>query len=469
MRPVRISDRLDSKWYEFSISSHDGGGWTKHATGKALASAEDLESAALEPPTFERVVSSPIWYTMLANLGLQYGPHFQGLESITASPVRYEASATIRGHTTETSTSHALHPISIDQCLQLVSVAATHGRSLRLTKLYIPTYIEEVCLGQPKDFMRVRASGTTVVGSSGQSSVELVSGERLVLAMRGVTLVPLDIERGSETSKIPLSSQEEWLPDLDLLPSHLQLPLSQDSEDTMELLFKAIGISLMLLHRKLPNLLSSSYMLHRYKAWLQSQRKILDARGILSAAKEEAWAQLCSESLEHQWNVLSEKLKAKGLDFIVELAELTVQEITTAFEESPCPSISMARDNALRKFNDWVPSLSSLAHWLSLLGHSNPNLRILEIGGQKRSLSSFVLQNLASDENNLYSRYTWTEKFDIDNTVKERLQGYSKIDFKLFNVDKEPSVQELEEGGYDLIIVSNVSRVFSYTVGHSSF
>jgi hypothetical protein len=129
----------------------------------------------------------------------------------------------------------------------------------------------------------------------------------------------------------------------------------------------------------------------------------------------------------------------------------------------------MARDNALRKFNDWVPSLSSLAHWLSLLGHSNPNLRILEIGGQKRSLTSFVLQNLTSDENNLYSRYTWTEKFDIDNTVKERLQGYSKIDFKLFNVDKEPSVQELEEGGYDLIIVSNVSRVFSYTVGHSSF
>ncbi|KAL4860896.1 hypothetical protein BDV12DRAFT_208692 [Aspergillus spectabilis] len=432
MRPVRISDRLDSKWYEFSISSHDGGGWTKHATGKALASAEDLESAALDPPTFERVVSSPIWYTILANLGLQYGPHFQGLESITASPVRYEASATIRGHTTQTGTSHALHPISIDQCLQLVSVAATHGRSLRLTKLYIPIYIEEVCLGQSKALMRARASGSTVVGSSGQSSVELVSGESPVLAMRGVTLVPLGIERGSETSKIPLSSQEEWRPDLDLLPSHLQLPLSQDSEATMELLFKAIGISLMLLHRKMPILMSSSYMLQRYKAWLH-------------------------ESLEHQWNVLSEKLKAKGLDFIVELAELTVQEITTAFEESPCASVSMARGNALRKFNDWVPSLSSLAHWLSLLGHSNPSLRILEIGGQKRSLSSFVLQNLASDENNLYSRYTWTEKFDIDDIVKERLQGYSQIDFKLFNVDKEPSVQELKEGGYDLIIVSNLA------------
>jgi acyl transferase domain-containing protein len=466
MRPVRINDRIDSKWYEFSISSHDGGGWTKHATGKALARAEDLEKAVLEPPSFERVVSSPIWYTMLADLGLQYGPHFQGLESITASPVRYEASATIRGHTIQTGTSQPLHPISIDQCLQLFSVAATHGRSLLLTQLYIPTYIEEVCLGQSKDLMRARAAGSTVVGSSGQSSVELVSGERPVLAMRGITLVPLYIEKGSEATKIPLSSHEEWRPDLDLLPSHLQLPLSQDSEDTMELLFKAIGISLMLLHRKLSNLVPSSSMLQRYKAWLQSQSMILDARGILSAAKEEACAQLCSESLEQQWNVLGEKLKAKGLGFIVELAELTVQEYTTAFEESPCASISMARGNALRKLNDWVPSLSSLAHWLSLLGHSNPSLRILEIGGQKRSLASFVLQNLASDENNLYSRYTWTEKFDIDDIVKERLQGYNQIDFKLFDVDKEPSVQELEEGGYDLIIMSNVSGAFSYTVGH---
>jgi acyl transferase domain-containing protein len=461
MRPVRISDRLDSKWYEFSISSHDGGGWTKHVTGKALASPENLGSAALNPPSYERAVSSPIWYKMLANLGLEYGPQFQGLESITASVVRYEASATIRGHIPQTGSSHALHPISIDQCLQLFSVAATHGRSPLLTKLYIPLYIEEVCLGQSKDLMKARASGGTVVGSSGQGSVELVSGESPVLVMRGVTLVPLDMQRGNETSKIPLSSHEEWRPDLDLLPSYLQLPLSQDSEDTVELLFKAIGISLMLLHRKLPNLAPSSYKLQHYKAWLQSQRKILDARGILSAAKEEPWAQICSESLEQQLNVLGEKLKAKGLGFIVELTELTVQEITAAFEKSPCASISMARSNALRKFNEWVPSLSSLANWLSLLGHSNPNLRILEVGGQKGSLSLFVLQNLASDENNLYSRYTWTEKFDIENTVKQRLQGNNQIDFRLFNVDKEPSVQELEEGGYDLIIVSNVSGVFS--------
>ncbi|OJJ07905.1 hypothetical protein ASPVEDRAFT_89138 [Aspergillus versicolor CBS 583.65] len=431
MRPVRISDRIDSKWYEFSISSHGGRGWTKHATGKALASAEDLERVVLEPPSLERAVSSPIWYTMLANLGLQYGPHFQGLESITASPVRSEASATIRGQAVQTGITNALHPTSIDKCLQLLSVAATQGRSLLLTKLYIPMYIEEVCLGQSKDVMRARAFGTTLVGSSGRSSVELVSGDSPVLAMRGVTLAPLDIEKGSEPSKIPLSSHEEWRPDLDLLPSHLQLPLSQDSEDTMELLFKALGISVMLLHRNLSNVVTLSHTLHRYKAWL--------------------------ESLEQQWNILGEKLKAKGLGFIVEVAELTVHEFTTAFEESPCASISMARGNALRKLDDWAPSLSSLEHWLSLLGHSNPSLRIFEIGGQKGSLASFVLQNLASGENNLYSRYTWTDKFDTDDAVKERLQEYNRVDFKSFDVDKEPSAQELEEGGYDLIIVSDLA------------
>ncbi|RAL12372.1 uncharacterized protein BO97DRAFT_451580 [Aspergillus homomorphus CBS 101889] len=457
MRPVRISDRLDSRWYEFSISSYDGHEWTKHATGKALASAEDLRSTALEPPSFERAVSSPIWYTMMANVGLQYGPHFQGLEKITADPVRYEASATIRGHTIQTGTSHALHPTSIDQCLQLLSVAATHGRSLHLTKPYIPMYIEEVCLGHSKDFMVAMASGSTVAGSTGQGNVQLMSEKSPVLEMRGVTLIPLDLGRGSETSEFPLLSHEEWRPDLDLLPSHLQLPLSQDSEDTMELLFKAIGVSLLLLHRRLIAMVSSSGLLQRDKAWVQQQSKILAARGILCAANEEAWAQLCSESLEQQWNVSRKKLEAKGLAFLVEFVEITVQEIAAAFEQSPCASISMARENALRKFNDWVPSLSGLSHWLSLLGHSNPCLRILEIGGQKKSLSPFVLQNLASDENDLYSRYTRTEKFSIDKMVKEQLQGYSHIDFKLFNVDEEPSVQDLEENSYDLVIVTDLA------------
>lgn len=34
LRPLRLTDTLDSAWYEFSISSHNGTSWTKHCSGQ---------------------------------------------------------------------------------------------------------------------------------------------------------------------------------------------------------------------------------------------------------------------------------------------------------------------------------------------------------------------------------------------------------------------------------------------------
>jgi acyl transferase domain-containing protein len=464
MRPVRINDRLDSKWYDFSISSYDGSEWTKHAVGKAVGGAEDLTTPTSTPQQFERSVSSPFWYKMLASIGLQYGPYFQGLEDITADPVSFTASAMIRGHSSESENSRAIHPTAIDQCLQLLSVAACNGKSVHLTKLYIPMYIDEISLGHSTDVMRVKASGDSSAGIQGQGSVRMMSGKDTVLTMRGVTLFQLEQRKASQTSEIPLLSHAEWRPDLDLLPSHLQLPLSQKSGDAIELVSRIAVVSLIIVHRKTLNLQPSSDQLESYKVWLESQVRTIRERGVPSIAEAEVWAQMNSERLQLHLLTLNKQLKVKKLDFISELAQLTIQERTAAFEQSSSSSISLKRRDALRQLDDWVSSLSDLSKWLSLLSHSNPRLRILEIGGERGSFSSFVLKNLTSDGATLHSKYTWTETSHIDDIVKERLQNYKSVDFKYFNVNQDPSQQDFEENSYDLIIFSKVSLYFLVTV-----
>ncbi|KAJ5604827.1 hypothetical protein N7510_009981 [Penicillium lagena] len=453
LRPTRISDRLDSKWYEFTISSYDGNEWTKHTVGKAVAGVEELTWPATVPQQFAKPVSSQFWYKMLAKIGLQYGPQFQGLEDITADPISFTASATIRGSFGRSENSHALHPTSIDQCLQLFSVAACKGRAVHLTKLYIPMFIEEICLGQNKDLMKVQVSGSSSTGTYGQGSVTLMSGDSMVLSMRGATLAQLDQKKANEASGIPLLSEVEWQPDLDLLPGHLQLPMSRNKEDTAGLLARASVLSMILVHQNIVDVKPCSEHIRSYKRWLQAQIQIMRQRGISAIPEAQAWAQMDSESLQLQRNMLDEQLKAKKLDFLSELSHLTVKVKTAACKGSPD---FFGTGDLLQKLDDWISSQSDLSDWFSFLRHSNPKLRILEIGGERGSFSSFVLQHLTSDGLTLCSQYTCTETLHINDAIKNRLQDYKQVEFRTLDVNEDPSQQGFHQGLYDLVIASNL-------------
>ena len=453
IRPVRISDRLDSKWHEFTISSHDGNEWTKHTVGKAVAGFDNLTTAASAPQQFARLVSSRFWYQKLAKVGLQYGPQFQGLEDITADPVGFTASATIRGRSNGSENCHALHPATIDQCLQLFSVAACKGRALHLARLFIPMFIDEITLGQNRDLMKVQVSGSRVSGNQGQGSVALVADDNMVLSMSGVTFAQLDQSKGSEASGIPLLSEGEWQPDLGLLPAHLQLPMSKDRGDTAGLLARASVLSMILVHRKIAGVNPDSEHLQGYKRWLHAQIQKLEERGISAIPEAQAWAQMDDGSLNLQWHTLDQQLKGEKLDFISELSQLSVKEKTAACEGLSGPS---ERSNAYQKLDDWISSLSDLSDWFSLLRHNNPKLRILEFGGETGSFSSSVLQHLTSDGLTLCSQYTWTDSLHIDPAVKERLKDYKQVEFKPFDVNQDSESQGFHGNLYDLVIASNV-------------
>nr|WVH32751.1 zinc finger protein [Trichoderma asperellum] len=82
VRPVRLTSKLNSTWYEFAISSFNGASWTKHCVGK-VRSGKEISAGSEDVGQQPRQVSTTGWYRIMKKVGLNYGPDFQGLSDIS--------------------------------------------------------------------------------------------------------------------------------------------------------------------------------------------------------------------------------------------------------------------------------------------------------------------------------------------------------------------------------------------------
>lgn len=95
---------------------------------------------------------------------------------------------------------------------------------------------------------------------------------------------------------------------------------------------------------------------------------------------------------------------------------------------------------------------------LKLLAHKSPNLRILELGNGQDETMRLCLEALRSDFNErLYSTYTLaTTSLDTAFSAKITSKGACNVEIVFLDIDQEPENQGLENGAYDLIIVTDV-------------
>ena len=460
MRRMRINDRLDSDWHEFTISSHDGANWTKHAVGQAFAgfaSMKNLTMSAAVPRKFSRSVSSPFWYDQLSELGLQYGSSFQGLQDITADPVSHTASASISGTFEGFEYNDSLHPTMIDQCLQLFSVAACRGKAIHLRDLLVPVFIDEVYLKESQAFLKAEVTTSRLSGIQGQGNAALMSDDNLVLFMKGVRLARMPQRKKTEAAGVPLLSHCEWLPALDFLPSHPQLPGTNIHKNTAEVLVKVSRFFMSQLHQHVcrPNVASQ---IPRFKAWPEAA--IDQAKNQASLFVPNAQDPAYDNGPRGKWLLLEQQLKDSNLDFISQLYQQALAEGPLTTEDEKNPTCFGKKNDPYQKLQDWISSTYDLSEWLFLLGHSNPRLRILEIGAGKGSFSSNILQRLTRDGAPLCSLYVATDTLQVANALKERLQGYENVEFQTLDLNHDLSAQGFDHSNYDLVIVSKVCQIF---------
>lgn len=159
--PVNIPEET-SQWYKVQFASYEDNQWIKRCVCKvylcSLPSANDL---GLSHPkgSFQRRVAQAYWYDVLESKGLNYGPSFRGLDEISTTLSEYKAAATIAP---SGNIKYILHPITIDQCLQILMIAACQGQGRRFPGLAVVTAIEHfVVFGSERTKLRIGGTAST--------------------------------------------------------------------------------------------------------------------------------------------------------------------------------------------------------------------------------------------------------------------------------------------------------------------
>ncbi|XRM46123.1 hypothetical protein ABZX51_009176 [Aspergillus tubingensis] len=455
-KPVKISDRVASASYEFSIMSYNGIEWVKHAVCQAAAGTAQLDLHLDSTHECARPVTSDFLYQELRKLGLEYGPAFRGLESIRADPLRYRATAVLR-----TEDTHAVHPTTIDKGLQLLSVAASKGKSMQDSRPHVPVFVDTIQIGRNRPLVKVTASMESLAVSQPKTKVTLIDntgqGNTRILSIKGVLLVPLESSIKAESKNIPLATYGEWRPDMDLITAQDQLSgLKGLTDSQVRTIIAASTINMIQVHRLLQHTVTFSEKSKDYQGWIQAQVENILTGKLTTVEEAITWATLEDGDLLKEVEALNETLESEGLKHVSDLLK-GILNSTWDVIRGFCDTESVSSLRSLAEGSKMSPT-SDLSAWLSLVSHSNPTLRVLEIEAREPSFTSSVLAQLKSTGGRLYSSYTVTRTSMIDAQFKSHLDGNMHLNFQQLDITRDPLLQGFQEGAFDLVIVSRVGE-----------
>lgn len=412
LRPYRLTDSLDSEWYDFTISSFSGA-WMTHCSGQVKAGGERRMPVAIE--SFHRSVSAP--YEDLRSVGLNYGPNFRGLKSTTVEPGSNTAAATILPPSTPIQDSYQIHPSSMDCCLQLFMTAACEGISRRLDRLFVPTKVEELYIGKfsPHSDLLARATsvGESAAAINGYAVATSPCGD-VVFSLKGGNFSAVDSEE-DETDNVA-AAEIVWKADIDLIAAEALIRPRREKNTREDLLLVEELCVMCIIEMQccLPEASSILPHLEKFRSWLGAQLQATMDDGHFMSHVTARGKPLTSAERRVQINALREQVRAGKAAAVANLVLRVFDNCEDLFKGTVSPLEILFPDDGLTRFYNALESSSDYGDFLSCLGHCNPTLRILEIGAGTGGTSSEVLNALmAPNGTRLYSKYWYSPRLAI--------------------------------------------------------
>lgn len=204
LRPVKLAGET-GQWYDIQITSYDGSHWVERCISRASPRSVPSSNGPDIPhlrDTVQSNVPRGYWYDVLGSQGFKYGPAFQGLDDIWTASTENKAVATVSSF--EDITQYILHPVTIDQCLQILLVAACKGQGRLLTGLSIVTAIEHLIVSSGGR-AKLKLGGMATKSRSGGlvGDVSAVSeDERPILLMKRCETSSVAIDRPKSEEKL---------------------------------------------------------------------------------------------------------------------------------------------------------------------------------------------------------------------------------------------------------------------------
>lgn len=467
LRRQRLTTSLNSKWFEFSISSESNGTWTKHCSGLVTAgststAAGDIATdsvVALEGKApLARQVDASRWYTAMTRIGLNYGPRFVGLEDISCSPAKQVSSVHITD-VQDDNEPYALHPTTIDLMLQSWAVAFCKGEYRLLTQLFLPTFIEELSVSPaPGKRIHVRTTATGLPGTAVGSSLGVVDGQA-VISLKGFKGTRMDdsyLQEEPGTSSMTL----QWHAEADFSDAGLLIRPTRDMTPEYEILERLYVLYALENRDKLRGIESPHPHLNQYRAWLEEEVKRFSDPGhpLISDSKE-----LAAMDVAHRRREIA-LLRLRSQHYpmyaATEVYARTSANMVDVIEGRNTLLNVLLEDDLLAKFYDYFNESSDLSRFFQVLGFNKPQMRVLEIGAGTGGWTAHALRGLTSDlGERLYDEYTVTDiSPGFISHCKKRFTGYSNVSYEILDITADPTDQGFQDGAFDLVIASNVGN-----------
>lgn len=449
LRPIPLNRSLNSQWWEFTVSSYNGQTWNKHCVGEVIAVSSEVELENAVVPSLPRKVSASCWYATMRKTGLGLGPAFQTMRALESSVRGPDNRAVAR---VEIPTTHEkgyhIHPTVLDGTLQLMSCAATNGQARRV-KNWLPTSIERITV-------RRCTSALTSCVSAKTTSRSIVGYGHCISEVDGMTYlevsgIRMSLGGGPDSNDMAdthAAARLTWRPDIDFTDISSLSKASVDRASQVSLLNELTRLCLCHDEPKALRPEQPSDNLSSYARWITRQEQTLRAERNLSTATNRnsivqtltAWVKRLSGTPAAAAVAILRNVFC-NLHSILLGEHLFDKDLPDDFREN------------LKVFMSSFEMTDFVRH----ICHSQPNLRVLEIGEDSLVPAPAVTQGLVLASGD-YScmQYTFTSKGYI--STKDQVQLFPGMEFLTLDISKDLDEQGFENRQYDLIVSSNMTR-----------
>ncbi|CRG87956.1 Lovastatin nonaketide synthase [Talaromyces islandicus] len=449
-------DSDETASFTFQITSFDGVQWTKHCSGEVRGFIDkSVVTEMSESPSQSRQVDADEWYTVLNRIGFNYQGYFRGLCQISASPVDNTAVARVPIHNDDR-TNYAIHPGIIDQCFQLFTVATSRGLGRNCRNVAVPTFIEEMVVSPANLDLHVVANINSVERGSFEGCLTAQAQGRLFLSLKGFKASAMTNAEDADES-LPLITQFEWRPHADFIQMkdymypRTFIPAEWPMlEEMMLLAIIDHQQSIRVTEQTLPHLV-------KFFKWMQDYIASYKAGNNKFLSKDMAYEDLSKDQRKERIDFLAQQLSSSHYyAFSIAIHRLFANADSIMAGDAHALHILMEDDVLTRLYANGDELLYGDA--IRVLGHTNPRLRVLEIGAGTGGTTSKVLDALTTSYGErLYSSYTYTDiSAGFFGAAKQRFAEFEGINYTTFDISKNPGEQGFEKNSYDLIIGYNV-------------
>ncbi|KAJ4207018.1 hypothetical protein NW759_014016 [Fusarium solani] len=444
-RPYRLTDSLDSSWWEFTVASHNGHSWTKHCTGQVKAVSESPDESQAQAPLPRRLGSRKCYETM-HKAGLCYGRQFQRLEDISSGTLQQVAAAKVLNNKVGDEANYHLHPVIVDACLQLLSVAATKGFTTKPV-MSVPTTIEKLVIYRSVGDVSLDVSATMNRFGSIAGEGKGVADGQTVLKMAGVRLAALEDGSAGEGRTDQATTRYEWGPHLDFMDAATLMKPDIDRARYTPELEEMTRLCLLYSNRQLAGAETTVPHMQRYREWIHDQ---------LRSTENSTFGDGTDEDIMERITDLTQELSATTAADVANAMFKICSDINGIFDgQIDAMEVILAGDTLSKvfAFRDYFDRSTFLRH----LAHSKPSLKVLEVGAGTGAPTVDAWTDLSFPDGRIYySEYTITDVSSsllLDN--KERTKGLANIRHAVLNLGQDPAEQDFKEGDYDLVIATN--------------